>query len=72
MKITKISVYKKTLPYIDGVYRWGAGNAISMAQSSIVVIETDAGLSSWGEFCPCGENYMVAHSEGVTAVAVYQ
>ncbi len=69
MKITKISVYKKALPYVDGEYRWGAGNAISIAQSSVVVIETNAGISGCGEFCPCGENYMVANSEGVTAVA---
>ncbi len=69
MKITKISVYKKALPYVDGVYKWGAGNAIAVAQSSVVVLNTDTGISGCGEFCPCGENYMVAHSEGVTAAA---
>ncbi len=69
MKITKISVYKKALPYVDGVYRWGRGNAIRVAMSSVVVIDTDAGISGCGEFCPCGENYMVAHSEGVEALA---
>lgn len=69
MKITAIRVYKTHLPYVDGVYRWGRGNAIGVAQTSVVVIETDAGLSGCGEFCPCGENYMVAHSEGVEAAA---
>ncbi|MEM7118186.1 MAG: mandelate racemase/muconate lactonizing enzyme family protein, partial [Chloroflexota bacterium] len=69
MKITKISVYKKALPYVDGVYGWGRGNAISIAQSSIIALETDAGISGCGEFCPCGENYMVAHSRGVEAIA---
>lgn len=69
MKITRISVYKKALPYVGGTYRWGRGNAIGVAQSSVVVIETDAGLTGCGEFCPCGENYMVAHSEGVEAAA---
>ncbi|MEM6666708.1 MAG: enolase C-terminal domain-like protein [Pseudomonadota bacterium] len=69
MKITGISVYKTGLPYVDGVYRWGAGNGIEIANASVIVIDTDAGLQGCGEFTPCGENYMVAHSEGVEALA---
>lgn len=65
MKITRISVYKTDLPYVGGRYGWGAGNAITTAIASVVVIETDAGISGCGEFTPCGENYMVAHSNGV-------
>ena len=34
-----------------------------------MVIETDAGLTGCGEFCPCGENDMEAHSHGVEAAA---
>ncbi|MGI9352448.1 MAG: mandelate racemase/muconate lactonizing enzyme family protein [Rhizobiaceae bacterium] len=69
MKITRISVYKKSLPYVGGTYVWGAGNVIDIAMTSVVVLETDAGISGCGEFCPCGENYMGAHSEGVEAAA---
>jgi L-alanine-DL-glutamate epimerase-like enolase superfamily enzyme len=69
MKITRIRIFKTALPYIDGVYVWGAGNAIETAIAAIVVIDTDAGISGCGEFTPCGENYMVAHSEGVEAFA---
>ena len=69
MKITRIRVYKTHLPYVGGTYAWGAGNAISTAISSVVVVDTDAGVSGCGEFTPCGENYMVAHSEGVEAAA---
>lgn len=69
MKITRISIYKTGLPYVDGTYVWGAGNAIDVAQASVVVINTDAGLTGCGEFSPCGENYMVAHCEGVEALA---
>lgn len=69
MKITRISVYKTALPYVGGTYMWGAGNPLSVAQASVVVIDTDAGLSGCGEFTPCGENYMIAHSEGVEAAA---
>ena len=68
MKITGISLYKTPLPYVGGRYGWGAGNAITTAIASVVVIDTDAGLQGCGEFTPCGENYMVAHSEGVEAL----
>ncbi|MEM6385173.1 MAG: enolase C-terminal domain-like protein [Pseudomonadota bacterium] len=69
MKITRIRIYKTGLPYVDGAYVWGAGNAIQVAKASVVVLDTDAGLQGCGEFTPCGENYMVAHSEGVAALA---
>ncbi len=69
MKITRIRLYKTELPYVDGAYIWGAGNAISVAKASVIVIDTDAGFQGCGEFTPCGENYMVAHSEGVEAFA---
>ena len=68
MKITGISLYKTPLPYVGGSYGWGAGNTITTAIASVVVIDTDAGLQGCGEFTPCGENYMVAHSEGVEAL----
>ncbi|MEM6887389.1 MAG: mandelate racemase/muconate lactonizing enzyme family protein [Pseudomonadota bacterium] len=69
MKINRIRIYKTPLPYVGGAYVWGAGNAIEVAQASVVVIDTDAGLQGCGEFTPCGENYMSAHSEGVEALA---
>ncbi len=69
MKITRLRVYKTALPYVGGAYAWGAGNVIETAMASVVVIDTDAGLQGCGEFTPCGENYMVAHSEGVEALA---
>ncbi len=69
MKITRIRIYKTALPYVGGTYVWGAGNAIDIAMASVVVIDTDAGFQGCGEFTPCGENYMVAHSEGVEALA---
>lgn len=69
MRISGIAVHKVELPYVDGAYAWGAGNAIETAMASAVVLYTDGGLVGCGEFTPCGENYMVAHSEGVEAAA---
>ncbi|MDP5218590.1 enolase C-terminal domain-like protein [Ruegeria sp. 2205SS24-7] len=69
MKITRIRLYQTGLPYVGGAYAWGAGNVIETATASVVVIDTDAGLMGCGEFTPCGESYMVAHSAGVPALA---
>ncbi|MCC2113575.1 MAG: mandelate racemase [Hyphomicrobiales bacterium] len=69
MKIARIEIYRTDLPYVGGEYRWGAGNVISTARTTVVVVHTDAGISGCGESCPCGENYMIAHSEGVEAAA---
>ena len=65
MKISQIRVFKTDLPYVGGIYGWGAGNAISAAKATVIVIE--CGVSGCGEFTPYGENYMVAHSEVVAA-----
>jgi L-alanine-DL-glutamate epimerase-like enolase superfamily enzyme len=67
MKINRIRVYRQTLTYARGSYAWGRGNVITSGQSTIVVVDTDSGISGCGEFCPCGDNYMQAHSEGTEA-----
>ena len=69
MKISRISIYRKDLTYVGGQYTWGRGNVIEVGKSTIVTIETDNGLSGVGEFCPCGDNYMDAHSQGTESVA---
>ncbi len=69
MQITQIRLYKTELPYVGDTYVWGNNNTISTANASVVVVDTDCGLQGCGEFTPCGENYTVAHSEGVEAVA---
>jgi L-alanine-DL-glutamate epimerase-like enolase superfamily enzyme len=69
MKITRISVYRADLPYVGGEYRWGSGNVVTTGHTTVVVIDTDAGISGCGEFCPVGANYMAANLEGTVAVA---
>ena len=69
MKITSIRIYRTQLPYAGGAYAWGAGNVFTAAWASVVVIETDAGISGCGEFTPCGENYMEAYSFGIESAA---
>ncbi|MCK1788871.1 mandelate racemase/muconate lactonizing enzyme family protein [Pseudomonas violetae] len=69
MNITRMSIYRKNLSYASGAFAWGRGNVIESSSSTVVVIDTDTGMSGVGEFCPCGENYMVAHSEETEAAA---
>ncbi|MEL7116169.1 MAG: hypothetical protein AAGP08_11360 [Pseudomonadota bacterium] len=54
---------------MSGVHMSGARATRSRSRASIVVIDTDAGLQGCGEFTPCGENYIAAHSDGVEALA---
>ncbi len=67
MRITRVRVYRKRLSYVGGEYRWGRGNVIKVGNSTVVVVDTDEGISGCGEFCPCGNNYMEAHEEGTEA-----
>ena len=69
MKITRICIYRKDLTYVGGYYAWGRGNVIETGKSTVVTIDTDIGVSGVGEFCPCGDNYMDAHSEGTESAA---
>ncbi|MGI9405643.1 MAG: mandelate racemase/muconate lactonizing enzyme family protein [Hyphomicrobiaceae bacterium] len=67
MKITSLKVYQKDLPYAGGTYVWGPGRVIAVADTTVVVIETDAGITGCGESCPIDGNYLAAYAEGVRA-----
>lgn len=69
MKISRIRILTTQLPYVDGTCTGRAGSAITVANASAVVIDTDAGLQGCGAFAPYGENNTVAHSEGAEAMA---
>ncbi|MGI9319581.1 MAG: mandelate racemase/muconate lactonizing enzyme family protein, partial [bacterium] len=67
MKITSVKIYQKILPYVGGTYVWGPGRVISSADTTVVVVETNAGISGCGECCPIDGNYLAAYPEGVRA-----
>ncbi|MEM7072450.1 MAG: mandelate racemase/muconate lactonizing enzyme family protein, partial [Pseudomonadota bacterium] len=67
MKITAISVYKIELP-LKQSYRLSAGRLlVESLDSTFVRIETNQGLSGWGEGCPWGASYLPAHGAGIRA-----
>lgn len=67
MKITRISVFEVELPVPGGAYHMSGGRAYPALDSTLVKLETDAGLDGWGESCPFGPVYLPAHALGVRA-----
>ena len=64
MKIGRISAYQVDLPLVEGPYNWSGGNTVTVFDSTIVRIDTDEGLSGYGEVCPLGPAYLPAYASG--------
>ncbi len=67
MKITRIAAYQVDLPLHEGSYKWSGGKSVEVFDSTIVRVDTDSGLSGYGEVCPLGPFYLPAYAEGVRA-----
>ena len=65
MKITRIAVYRVELPLHEGSYKWSGGKSVAVFDSTIVAVETDAGVTGYGEVCPLGPFYLPAYATGV-------
>ena len=71
MRISRISVYQIDLPYVDGTYNFAKGKGVSVADSTVVRVDTDEGITGWGEACPLGAYYLPSYPEGIrTGVGV--
>ncbi len=67
MKITRLLAYQVDLPLREGRYAWSGGKSVDVFDSTVVRIETDAGVTGHGESCPLGPAYLPAHAGGVRA-----
>jgi L-alanine-DL-glutamate epimerase-like enolase superfamily enzyme len=67
MKITRILAYRVDLPLHEGSYKWSGGKSVSVFDSTIVAVETDAGITGYGEVCPLGPFYLPAYAAGARA-----
>ncbi|HTO88139.1 MAG TPA: cis-3-hydroxy-L-proline dehydratase [Thermoanaerobaculia bacterium] len=67
MRIRRIAAYRVELPLREGRYAWSGGKSVSLFDSTLVRVETDAGLVGHGEVCPLGPAYLPAYAEGVRA-----
>ena len=67
MKIERIAAYQVDLPLHEGSYKWSGGKSVEVFDSTIVRVDTDSGISGYGEVCPLGPFYLPAYAEGVRA-----
>ncbi|KPA20763.1 4-hydroxyproline betaine 2-epimerase [Shimia sp. SK013] len=67
MKITGLNVFQVDLPLKEGRYSWSNGNFIDVFDSTVLEIETDAGLTGYAECCPLGSAYLPSFARGVRA-----
>jgi len=67
MKISRIRVYQVDLPLHEQTYKWSGGKSVSVFDSTVVAIDTDEGLTGWGECCPLGPVYLPSYAAGVRA-----
>lgn len=65
MKISKIKVWQVDLPLHEGDYKWSGGKSVTTFDSTVVGIDTDQGVSGYGEVCPLGPVYLPSYAKGV-------
>lgn len=69
MQITRISVFPQTQPLRKPYWLSGGRLKFEQLDSTFVKIETDDGITGWGEGCPWGNTYLPAFGGGVRAAA---
>jgi L-alanine-DL-glutamate epimerase-like enolase superfamily enzyme len=67
VRIIKITAYGQTQPFRDGAYTCSGGRSALGFDSTIVRIDTDAGLTGWGEMAPLGAFYDPSFAAGARA-----
>ena len=67
MKITRITVYQKDLPLKDPYWLSGGRLRFDVLDATFVKLETDDGITGWGEGTPWGHTYVPAHGPGIRA-----
>jgi L-alanine-DL-glutamate epimerase-like enolase superfamily enzyme len=67
VKITRIAAFQVDLPLHEGSYNWSGGKSVSVFDSTVVRIETDAGVVGHGEVCPLGPFYLPSYAAGARA-----
>src|SRR6185312_13150609 len=66
LKITGVRAYRQHQPFADGAYSTAGGSADGF-DSLIVAVDTDEGVTGWGEMAPLGAFYADAFASGARA-----
>ena len=64
MKITAINIYQVDLPLHEGSYKWSGGKSVDVFDSTVLEVQTDGGVTGYGEVCPLGPFYLPAYAAG--------
>lgn len=64
MRLTRVRAWALHLPLAEGSYGWADGKRVDGFDSTVVALDTDAGLTGWGEVCPLGPAYLPAYAAG--------
>ena len=67
MRISRITVWQMDLPLSQPYFLSGGRLRFDRLDSTFVRIDSDEGLSGWGEACHWGHTYLPAHGPGVRA-----
>lgn len=67
MKISRVSVWQLDLPLYKPYFLSGGRLKFETLDSTMVRIDTDAGICGWGEGCPWGVTYLPAFGKGIRA-----
>jgi L-alanine-DL-glutamate epimerase-like enolase superfamily enzyme len=67
MKIKSITVYHVELPLEHPYWLSGGRLKFECLDATLVKLETDAGITGWGEGTPWGHTYLPAHGPGIRA-----
>ncbi len=67
MKITKLSIYQVDLPLEHPYWLSGGRLKFEVLDATFLKVETDAGITGWGEGTPWGHTYVPAHGPGIRA-----
>jgi L-alanine-DL-glutamate epimerase-like enolase superfamily enzyme len=66
-RITAITAWRVELPLHEGSYKWSGGNQVTVFDSTVVAVETNVGVTGYGEICPLGPAYLPAYAAGARA-----
>lgn len=67
MKITRITVWHVDLPLTKPYWLSGGRLRFDRLDATVIRLDTDAGLTGWGEGTPWGHTYVPAHGPGIRA-----
>jgi L-alanine-DL-glutamate epimerase-like enolase superfamily enzyme len=67
VRIERIDVFARDLPFLGGTYRLSGGRSYTSFDATFVRLTADTGHQGWGESTPFGSTYIASHPAGVRA-----